>query len=124
MAAGAPLMPSLPATRRTWLSRSKKAVPSCWATQPATATSTPELPPVTWRIRPSALMTFCSGFSRTEQVLTTTTPASSSGASVNPRAVRARESHRESCTFIWQPKVMIWKFFSVMATRLLGAVSK
>ena len=46
--------------------------PSCWATQP-TATSTRGELPVTWRMRPRVLMTFCSGFSRTEQVLTTTT---------------------------------------------------
>ena len=118
MAWGAPLMPSLPATRRTW--RLKSFSPSCWATQPVTATSTRGELPVTCRMRPRVLMTFCSGFSRTEQVLTTTTRASSRGASQKPRASRARASHCESCTFIWQPKVMMWKLLSIMSSTVRG----
>ena len=46
--------------------------------------------------------------------------ASSRGASQKPRASRARASHCESCTFIWQPKVMMWKLLSIMSSTVRG----
>lgn len=52
---------------------------------------------------------FCSGLSRTEQVLRMTTSAFSRGDSTNPRRCRDLASQNESLTFIWQPNVMIWK---------------
>ena len=55
---------------------------------------------------PRRLISLCSAFSRTEQVFTTTNSASSSSSAwVYPAAVSTSSIRRESCTFIWQPKV-------------------
>ncbi len=86
------------------------AAPSCEATQPPTPIST-GLPSFFSAFqRPNWLNTFSCAFSRMEQVLTSTTSASS-GLSVSSRPSAAASTSAilaESYSFIWQPWVLMY----------------
>ena len=59
-----------------------------------------------------------SAFSRIQQVLNTTTSADSmSSVATRPSATRAPARRSESCSFIWQPKVRMWKVRGVFWAR-------
>ena len=83
------------------------ASPSCEATQPPTPISTGLSPCLSDFQRPSWLNTFSCAFSRIEQVLTSTTSASSTlSVSSRPSAAASTSAMRaESYSFIWQPWV-------------------
>ena len=81
------------------------AAPSWLATQPPTPMTMSGLRPFQGRQRPSCENTFSWGFSRTEQVLSSRTSASSGrSVSSNPWDWRSTSAIlAESYSFIWQP---------------------
>ncbi len=77
---------------------------SFWARQPPTAICMPSLAILIGRRWPRFPYSRLSAFSRTAQVLNTTTSAGSpSGARTYPASSSSPASRSESCTFIWQP---------------------
>ncbi|MNN36316.1 hypothetical protein D3C81_1502090 [compost metagenome] len=99
-----------PNTRSTYGARLMMASPSCEATQPPTPMMTSRPPALSAFQRPSWLNTFSCAFSRMEQVLTSTTSASS-GLSVNSSPSASASTSAilvESYSFIWQPWVLMY----------------
>ena len=91
----------------TWGARTRTAFPSWLATHPPTPMTTSGRRRLSARQRPSSENTFSSAFSRTEQVLTSRTSASS-GRSAGSRPCECASASAvlaESYSFIWQPKV-------------------
>ena len=102
-----------PNTISTYGARLTIASPSCEATQPPTPIKRSGLASLSSRSRPRSENTFSCAFSRTEQVFSRITSASS-GVSVRTRPSEAPSTSAilsESYSFIWQPKVLINTFF-------------
>ena len=85
------------------------AAPSWLATQPPTPITRSGRASFQARQRPISEKTFSAAFSRTEQVLTRRTSASSARvARSRPWDAASRSAVRaESYSFIWQPKVLM-----------------
>jgi hypothetical protein len=100
-----------PNTRSTNGARARMPSPSWLATHPPTPMTTPGRSCFSSRHSPSSEYTFSSAFSRIEQVLTSKTSASP-GLSVRVRPFAASSTSRifaESYSFIWQPKVFMYR---------------
>ncbi len=96
-----------PKTRSTNGARARMPSPSWLATQPPTPMTSPGLLRFSSRHWPRWEKTFSCAFSRTEQVFSRTTSASSGlPVSASPADSRSTSAIRaESYSFIWQPKV-------------------
>ena len=101
-----------PNTTSTYGARLMMLSPSCVATQPPTPITKFGFFSFSGINRPRWLKTLSSAFSRTEQVLSKITSASSGvNVSIMPSVAFSRSAMRdESYSFIWQPKVLINTF--------------
>ena len=108
----------VPNTASTQGARSTMPSRICWARHPPTAICMPGRSRFTEASCPRLPNRRFAAFSRTEQVLTTTTSAPPSPASValnialgtlstgtSPESSRSPAIRSESCWFIWQPRV-------------------
>lgn len=96
----------VPKTTSTQGARLTMVSRSFWARQPPTAICMPGRLVFMGARRPRLPYSLLSAFSRTAQVLKTTTsasPSEPSGARVYPAPSSRPDSRSESCTFIWHP---------------------
>src|SRR5215207_5935438 len=100
----------VPNTTSTWPARSTMRSRSFCARQPPTAIWRSGRRSLRLFSRPRWPYSLLSAFSRTQQVLSTTTSASSTSSVCSmPSAASNPAIRSESCSFIWHPNVRMWK---------------